>query len=104
MAGKRYLEGIDGGQSSMRLVWAFTMIIAISVWAIISLTNMKMEGMSEGFVILMIALSGTKVAQNMVEKGNLSLKIGDKKNPDAGEPAKPIVKPPQEDSIKPPKE
>jgi len=100
---KGYLTGADGGKSSMRLVWAFTMIVAISVWAMISLYNWKMESMSEGFVILMISLSGTKVAQNMVEKGNLSLKIGDKKTPDAGDP-KPVIKPPQEDSIKPPKE
>lgn len=86
---KGFFTGSDGGRSSMRLVWAYTLILGITVWAIISLHNWKMAPMGEGFVVLMVAMSGTKVAQNMVEKGNFSLKIGDKKPPSDEEPIKP---------------
>lgn len=107
MTGKRYLEGEDGSQSSMRLVWAFVMIVSITIWAIISLSNMKLESMDSGFVFLMVAMSGTKVAQNMVEKGNFSLKIGEKKTPaneDPKDPKKPKIPNEEcEEPIKPPK-
>lgn len=107
MGTKGYLTGADGGKSSMRMVWAYTMIIGMAVWAIISLHNWKMEAMDTGFVFLMVAMSGTKVAQNMVEKGNLALKIGDKGNTNCAEPKdpkKPKVPSDGEDPIKPPKE
>jgi hypothetical protein len=104
---KGFFKGVDGGRSSMRLVWIYTLFIGMTVWAVISLHNWKMEAMSEGFVLLMIAMSGTKVAQNMVEKGNLSLKIGDKGNPNSVEPKDPKKPKPDgntEEPIKPPKE
>jgi hypothetical protein len=86
---KGFFKGADGGRSSMRLVWIYTLFVGITVWAIISLHNWKMAAMDNGFVLLMVAMSGTKVAQNMVEKGNLSLKIGEKKTPPTEEPIKP---------------
>jgi len=86
---KGFFKGADGGRSSMRLVWIYTLFLGMTIWAVISLHNWAMAPMSEGFVFLMVAMSGTKVAQNMVEKGSLSLKIGEKKTPPTEEPIKP---------------
>lgn len=70
-----YLEDGDGNKSVMRVVYAFVMITLITIWAIVSLLNSKLEVMDSGFLMIMIGLSGTKVAQSMVEGGKLSLNI-----------------------------
>jgi hypothetical protein len=74
-----YLEDGDGNKSVMRVVYAFIMITLTTVWAVISLWTRALQPMDSGFIMIMIGLSGTKVAQSMVEGGKMSLNIGGKK-------------------------
>jgi len=78
MATKGYLTGEDGEKSSMRLIWAFISIVIVSVWAIICIHNWAIAPLGYDLMSLIVLMSGTKVAQKMVEGGEFSLKIGEK--------------------------
>jgi hypothetical protein len=97
---KGFFKGDDGGRSSMRLVWIFVTVVVIGAWATISVHNWKVEPIGYDLTSLIVLLSGTKVAQKLVENGDISLKFGEKKIPPSGEP-KPPANP---EPIKPPKE
>lgn len=75
-----YLEDGDGNKSVMRVVYAFIMITLTTIWAVISLWTLALQPMDSGFIMIMIGLSGTKVAQSMVEGGKMSLNIGGEKS------------------------
>lgn len=78
MAGKRMLDGPDGGRSSMRILWTFVVVIVMGVWAIVSLYNMNIATLGYDLVTLLVLMSGGKVAQTMVESGKFSLNVGNK--------------------------
>ena len=66
MAG--YLEDSYGNKSSMRLVWAFSVIIIISTWCIISLKTMSIAAIDMGTAAAFSGLIAGKVAQAWVEE------------------------------------
>lgn len=105
MAGKGFFRNEEGERSSMRLVWAFISITVISIWAIISVHNWKVETIGYDLTSLLVLLSGSKVAQTMVEKGDLSLKVG-KNNPTELDPnqVRAIIKKELKDTIRAPKD
>jgi hypothetical protein len=78
MAGKRMLDGPDGGRSSMRILWTFVVVIVMVVWAIVSLYSMSIATLGYDLVTLLVLMSGGKVAQTMVESGKFSLNVGNK--------------------------
>lgn len=78
MAGKRMLDGLDGGRSSMRILWTFVVVIVMGVWATVSLYNMSIATLGYDLVSLLVLMSGGKVAQSMIEHGRLSLNVGNK--------------------------
>lgn len=78
MVGKRMLDGPEGGRSSMRVLWAFIVVVVIGTWSAVSLWNMQVATLGYDLMSLLVLMSGSKVAQTMVESGKFSLNVGNK--------------------------
>ena len=62
-----YLEDKDGNKSSMRLVWAFSVIAIIATWCIVSIKTLAIATIDMGTAVAFSGLIAGKVAQKWVE-------------------------------------
>lgn len=57
-----------GNKSSMRVVWAFSVIVIVATWAIISIRNLAIAEIDMGTAAAFSGLIAGKVAQRWVEE------------------------------------
>lgn len=63
-----YLEDGEGNKSSMRFVWAFSVIVIIATWSVISIKTLSIAEIDMGTAVAFSGLIAGKVAQKWVEE------------------------------------
>ena len=63
-----YFEDDKGNKSSMRLVWAFSVIVIIATWCFVSIKTLAIATIDMGTAVAFSGLIAGKVAQKWVEE------------------------------------
>ena len=66
----KYLQDDDGNQSTMRLVWAVSVLVIIGTWSYVSISGGQLQNFQLGDAMFIGVLFGGKVAQKYMEGKN----------------------------------
>jgi len=67
MSKAKFHQDDEGNRSILRIVWAICMVGMIAIWGIVSIQAGELQSFGMGDAILMVGLSGSKVAQKFIE-------------------------------------
>lgn len=63
----KFHQDNEGNRSMLRIVWAICMFSMVAIWGVVSIQAGTLQTFGVGDAILLVGLSGSKVAQKYIE-------------------------------------